>query len=149
MDNIFTALFALWLLIDVREIVTLRYYLYVFATDTAAITLNYYQKPSQPLANKPPKITVLRPSFLLLSFELATTHPSIRQLIQLEWLPPLPLCLSFLWVGSIKKVKQQVKVLIKHLAIFFLLPSKILLRVLPISFKIQPYETSQHRRNKD
>ena len=38
-----------------------------------------------------------------------------------------------------RKVERQVKVLIKHLAIFFLLPSK---KFLPISFKIQLLETS-------
>jgi hypothetical protein len=36
------------------------------------------------------------------------------------------------------KEEWQVKVFIKHLAIFFLLPAK---KLLPISFKIQPLET--------
>ena len=38
-----------------------------------------------------------------------------------------------------RKVEQQVKVLIKHLTVFFLLPSK---KFLQISFKIQLLETS-------
>ncbi len=40
------------------------------------------------------------------------------------------------------KVEQQVKVLIKHLAILFLLPSK---KFLPLSFKIQLLETSPQK----
>ena len=41
-----------------------------------------------------------------------------------------------------RKVERQAKVLIKHLAIFFLLPSK---KFLPISFKIQLLETSPQK----
>ncbi len=37
---------------------------------------------------------------------------------------------------------EEVKGLIKHLAIFFVLPSK---KFLPISFKIQLLETSPHK----
>jgi hypothetical protein len=50
-----------------------------------------------------------------------------------------------LWIAVCKigypqrKVERQVKVLSKHLAVFFLLPSK---KFLPISFKIQLLETS-------
>jgi hypothetical protein len=41
-----------------------------------------------------------------------------------------------------RKVERQVKVLMKHLAIFFLIPSK---KFLPISFEIQLLETTPQK----
>jgi hypothetical protein len=43
-----------------------------------------------------------------------------------------------------RKVERQVKDLIKNLAIFFQSPSK---EFLPISFKIQLWETSPHKQD--
>ncbi len=50
--------------------------------------------------------------------------------------------LRFKGVKSQRKVQLQVKVLIKHLAIFFLFPSK---KFLPISFKIQLLKISPQK----
>ncbi len=44
--------------------------------------------------------------------------------------------------APLRKVERQVKVLIEHLAIFFLLPTK---KFLPISFKIQLLEISPQK----